>query len=721
MSMTTVDAAAPSRADDSRWAVETHGLTKRFKDNVAVDGVELLVPRGCAFGYLGPNGAGKTTLIRVLLGLTHADAGTMSLLGFPVPQHRDRALARMGAIVDEPRFHGHLTGRQNLAILAAAREPAARGRIGPSLERVGIAHRADDKVSKYSMGMRQRLGVAACLLGDPQLLILDEPMNGLDPAGMLEMREMILSLVAEGRTVVLSSHLLDEVERTCDAVAIVDHGKVIRQGPISELLAGSAFELQIDCSAPDRAAPLLAGTRWGAGIGVGPDGLRSTWSPAPTGRWWPSSTGSWSRAGSPSTASRRSMPRSSPGSSRSRPDWGSRNDHLDRGRSHARAGDGPSTPDGTASDRRGSWLPNGAMIATRMMELRKRRGLMITLVVVNIGIPTVFLVVRLLAHAFAPHSYGPAGGYDIFTSLVAGVMFLFGFIVAATLGCTAGSDDLTDGMFRHLVVTGRSRLALYLARIPAGLAIIVPLVAVGFTIVCAVCVFAAPTQLEYNGVTVPAGLSHSAFEAWAGDHADEVICQFTFQGDMIAVVPCGNGPGGGGPGLGGGHVTRVGPGGPAPQPTSAAVNRTQAIAIADQDYTDYSRHFLSPPISLMVKAGLWLELYAGIGFVVGLGLASLMGQRTVPVILLIVLEIVLTPLLSQARIAHLLNLQRGLVGLAASRLEPGALPSVFGGVHNGGPGVVAVPESVAVAVCVIIGWIVVWTALGAWRMVTRDA
>ena len=274
MSTTTIEEAAPTRAADSQWAVETHGLTKRFKDNVAVDGVELLVPRGCAFGYLGPNGAGKTTLIRVLLGLTHADAGTMSLLGFSVPEHRDRALARMGAIVDEPRFHAHLTGRQNLAILAAAREPAARTRVGASLERVGIAHRADDKVSKYSMGMRQRLGVAACLLGDPELLILDEPMNGLDPGGMLEMREMILSLVAEGRTVVLSSHLLDEVERTCDAVAIVDHGKVIRQGPISDLLAGSAFELQIDCSTPDRAATLLAGTRWSPGVDVGPDGLR---------------------------------------------------------------------------------------------------------------------------------------------------------------------------------------------------------------------------------------------------------------------------------------------------------------------------------------------------------------------------------------------------------------------------------------------------------------
>jgi ABC-2 type transport system ATP-binding protein len=182
----------------------------------------------------------------------------------------------VGAIVDEPSFHGHLTGRQNLQILAAAREPAARDRIDPALERVGILHRANDKVSKYSMGMRQRLGVAACLLGDPQLLILDEPMNGLDPGGMLEMRDMILSLVAEGRTVVLSSHLLDEVERTCDAVAIVDRGKVIRQGPISQLLAGSSFELQIECSEPDRACGLLESTRLGAHVAVEPDGLGIT-------------------------------------------------------------------------------------------------------------------------------------------------------------------------------------------------------------------------------------------------------------------------------------------------------------------------------------------------------------------------------------------------------------------------------------------------------------
>ncbi len=273
MTSSTMPALSDEPAGAGQWAVETHGLTKRFGENIAVNGVELLVPRGCAFGYLGPNGAGKTTLIRVLLGLTQADSGTMSLLGHPVPRYRATALARVGAIVDEPRFHSHLTGRQNLQVLAAAREPAARDRIEPALERVGIRHRADDKVAKYSMGMRQRLGVAACLLGDPQLLILDEPMNGLDPAGMHEMRDMILSLVAEGRTVVLSSHLLDEVERTCDAVAIVDRGQIIRQGPISELLAGAALALQVECTEPDRARALLDATTLGAQIQVGEAGL----------------------------------------------------------------------------------------------------------------------------------------------------------------------------------------------------------------------------------------------------------------------------------------------------------------------------------------------------------------------------------------------------------------------------------------------------------------
>ena len=251
-------APAHAKNPDGGWAVETHGLTKRFGATTAVDGVELLVPRGSAFGYLGPNGAGKTTLIRTLLGLTKANDGTMSLLGIPVPAERSQALARVGAIVDEPRFHPHLTGQENLRLLAAARGSEAEQRIAPSLARVGLTDRAADKVSSYSMGMRQRLGVAACLLGDPELLILDEPMNGLDPAGMHEMRAMITSLADEGRTVVLSSHLLDEIERTCDAVAIVDHGRVIRQGSIDELIHGAGTAVvQIDCAEPARAAQLI--------------------------------------------------------------------------------------------------------------------------------------------------------------------------------------------------------------------------------------------------------------------------------------------------------------------------------------------------------------------------------------------------------------------------------------------------------------------------------
>jgi len=262
---------------DGGWAVETHGLTKRFGATVAVDGVELLVPRGSAFGYLGPNGAGKTTLIRTLLGLTKANAGTMSLLGTPVPADRRMALARVGAIVDEPRFHPHLTGRDNLRLLAAARGGDAGQRIDPSLARVGLADRAGDKVATYSMGMRQRLGVAACLLADPELLMLDEPMNGLDPAGMHEMRAMIASLADEGRTVVLSSHLLDEVERTCDAVAIVDHGRVIRQGPIDELIRGAgAMVVEVDCAEPVRAKQLIDEAGIAAGTALAHTGLTVT-------------------------------------------------------------------------------------------------------------------------------------------------------------------------------------------------------------------------------------------------------------------------------------------------------------------------------------------------------------------------------------------------------------------------------------------------------------
>jgi ABC-2 type transport system ATP-binding protein len=274
--------APPTPADQpDRWAVEVHGLTKRFGARTALDAVDLRVPRGCAFGYLGPNGAGKTTLIRALLGLTRPDSGSVSLLGIPVPAQRRRALARIGAIVDEPRFHGHQSGRDNLRMLAAARGGDAVRQIGPALDRTRLAQRADDKVATYSMGMRQRLGLAACLLGDPHLLILDEPMNGLDPAGMHETREIIRGLVEEGRTVMLSSHLLDEVQRTCDQVAIVDRGTVIRQGPIDELLAGTGATLDVRCADPVAAERALADVAFADCVTVTADGLTITLAPGP--------------------------------------------------------------------------------------------------------------------------------------------------------------------------------------------------------------------------------------------------------------------------------------------------------------------------------------------------------------------------------------------------------------------------------------------------------
>jgi ABC-2 type transport system ATP-binding protein len=240
------------------YVIETNGLTKRFGSRTVLKAVDLRVPRGAAFGYLGPNGAGKTTLIRVLLGLTRAHAGTMKLRGLPVPEQRAEALSRVGAIVDEPRFHGHLTGRENLGVVAAARGREAFQRIEPALERVGLAHRAGDRVKTYSMGMRQRLGIARCLLADPELLILDEPMNGLDPAGILEFRQLIRTLVDEGRTVMLSSHILDEVERTCDQVAIVDQGEIVAMGSLEELRGGGRPRVLIGADGVDEALRLLA-------------------------------------------------------------------------------------------------------------------------------------------------------------------------------------------------------------------------------------------------------------------------------------------------------------------------------------------------------------------------------------------------------------------------------------------------------------------------------
>ena len=291
--------------------------------------------------------------------------------------------------MDEPRFHQHLSGRENLAMLASSREPAASDRIDPALDRVGLGRRAEDKVGGYSMGMRQRLGVAACLLGDPELLILDEPMNGLDPAGMSDMREMILSFVDEGRTVVLSSHLLDEVQRTCDSVAIVDRGTVIRQGPIAELLAGTSVVLEVECSEPERATtahracgarrvrrprPVRSQRHASSRDGPGPD--RGDQPCARRGRDRPLSD--------PAAASFAGV--MVPGSHQSIGE-----PHHDDGDRDAESRSARLSGPAASEDHRGSWVPSGRMIAARFHELRKRRGLMLLLAGVTVGLPTVYL------------------------------------------------------------------------------------------------------------------------------------------------------------------------------------------------------------------------------------------------------------------------------------------------------------------------------------------
>ena len=361
-----------------------------------------------------------------------------------------------------------------------------------------------------------------------------------------------------------------------------------------------------------------------------------------------------------------------------------------------------------ARDRRGSPVPTIGMITARIMELRLRRGLMIALVVVNIGLPALFLLIRVLLHIFAPRTSPPAGGETIFEVLAACFLPTFGVITAVMVGCTAGSRDLSEGMFRHLVVTGRSRLALYLARIPAGLAILVPIVAIGYVIVCAVSAFAAPNFVDDWNVNIPPGLSQAGFETWSSERAVPVICNL-YSGHIPASIPCN--------GTAFLSKSAIPPARPAPPAVQAL-----AVKTARQNYAGYARMVLGPSISLMIRAGLWIELQVSVMFLLGLGLASLMGQRTGPVILLLVLQFILTPIAAALTIP---DLQRSVVGLALARLEPSglpvaaALPGFSGGV--GGPGAPHTPESAAAACVVIIAWLAVWTILGAWRMMTRDA
>jgi ABC-2 type transport system ATP-binding protein len=238
-------------------------VTKRFGRTVAVDDVTIDVPRGRCLGWLGPNGSGKTTLIRCMLGLARVSAGTIHVRGSEVPHDVRTALAGVGAIVEEPRFYPYLSGRRNLEVAAGFVGRDAFGRIDAVLERVELGRSAGVAVKKYSLGMRQRLGVARSLLTDPELLILDEPSNGLDPAGMAEFRRIIRSFVEDdSRTVFISSHLLDEVEKIADDIAIVQAGALVTHGTVAELVAGGAASVRVRVDDPARAQSVLGGLRF---------------------------------------------------------------------------------------------------------------------------------------------------------------------------------------------------------------------------------------------------------------------------------------------------------------------------------------------------------------------------------------------------------------------------------------------------------------------------
>ena len=243
------------------YAVESSGLTKRFGRQVAVDAIDLAVPRGSVYGFLGPNGSGKTTTIRMLLGLIRPTAGRHRLLGSPMPAGAALVLPRVGALVEGPAFHPYMSGRDNLRRLDAVdrtADPATTDvRVAAALERVGLLAAAGKRYRAYSLGMRQRLALAAALLSPRELLVLDEPTNGLDPQGTREVRALITAVAAEGATVLLSTHLLSEVEQICSHVGVMHRGRLVAQKPLAQLRADAAPRVRVDTDRPSDAARVL--------------------------------------------------------------------------------------------------------------------------------------------------------------------------------------------------------------------------------------------------------------------------------------------------------------------------------------------------------------------------------------------------------------------------------------------------------------------------------
>src|SRR2546426_1292892 len=237
-------------------------LSKAYGKRLAVDHLDLQVDRGELFGFLGPNGAGKTTTIRMALGLVAPTNGSVEILGMEVRHNRSKVLPRVGALVESPALYGYLSGRNNLRVFADLLGGVSAKRIDEVLEIVSLKGREQDRVKTYSMGMKQRLGLAIALLSNPDLLILDDPANGLDPAGIVEMRDLLRELAGEGKTVFISSHVLSEVQQICTRVAIINHGKLVRVAPVAELIeAPGEFEIQVD--SPDTLVAALKLQEWG--------------------------------------------------------------------------------------------------------------------------------------------------------------------------------------------------------------------------------------------------------------------------------------------------------------------------------------------------------------------------------------------------------------------------------------------------------------------------